>query len=370
MKKYTLTAEHRAQLAPWAEKWKAIALSTAPMGPEDREAMVAAINGQYRAAKMEPPRNIIFVSSPCILRFAGGFAAAMWHLKSGGKPEGKMSEKKQVIPYECAIVEAAMAAASDKGRVEVIHPSKHKSTDFSRWYVAHEDPTKAAHALGLGEFGMKVAAQAYDMWRGNNQWAAWAAYLSFFRHVVKLPLDYSKWEHYESACIHGGPMIMHSEFCMVSDRPETLSIDAANRPHNVEGPFCKWRDGSALYSVNGTRIPAWILEQPEKITVKIIENESNASIRRVMTDKYGAAKYMVDSGAKVIHQDDFGTLYRKEVPGDEPIVMCKVIDASVDETGTIPEYWIGVPPEMKRAKQAIAWTFDKSESEYSPDEQT
>ena len=75
-KLYELTPEHREQLKPWSDKWIATAMSTAPMTDEDREACIVAVNGMYAAAKLPPPKHIVFVPSPFVLRFAGGFAAA------------------------------------------------------------------------------------------------------------------------------------------------------------------------------------------------------------------------------------------------------------------------------------------------------
>ncbi|UXR63412.1 SLC13 family permease [Bdellovibrio bacteriovorus] len=88
MKKYTLTEEHRALLKPHADKWIANAMSTKAMDDHDREEMKKAIKGLYEAAKMTPPpeNRIVFVPSPFVARFAGGFAAAIWWLR---KNDGK-----------------------------------------------------------------------------------------------------------------------------------------------------------------------------------------------------------------------------------------------------------------------------------------
>ena len=71
MKKYKLTAEHRAQLEPWAARWIANAMSTEAMTDEDRRMMAGAVQGMYRAAKLTPPppERIVFVPSPFVLRF-------------------------------------------------------------------------------------------------------------------------------------------------------------------------------------------------------------------------------------------------------------------------------------------------------------
>lgn len=83
MKKYELTPEHCAQLKPWADRWIANAMSTAAMTDEDRIACREAVIGMYAAAKLPPPKHIVFVPSPFVLAFAGGFSAAIWHLSKG-----------------------------------------------------------------------------------------------------------------------------------------------------------------------------------------------------------------------------------------------------------------------------------------------
>lgn len=82
--KYTLTDEHRAQLAPWRDKWIANAMSTKPMDDEERVISHKATIGIYAAANLPPPR-IVFVSSPFCGRFAAGFAAAIHYMKRNGE---------------------------------------------------------------------------------------------------------------------------------------------------------------------------------------------------------------------------------------------------------------------------------------------
>ncbi len=150
---------------------------------------------------------------------------------------------------------------------------------------------------------------------------------------------------------------MHPEFCMISDRPEVLRIDDQNRPHCTTGPFCRWRDGFALYAVHGVRVPWDIIEDNSSITVKRIEAEQNAEVRRVMIGLYkggrdvggGPAAYLADSGARVVHEDKdmLGAdrrLLWKDVAGDEPIVMIDVRNSTQDPDGTWKRYQLRVDP--------------------------
>ncbi len=67
-----------------------------------------------------------------------------------------------------------------------------------------------------------------------------------------------------------------------------------------------------------------------------------------------------------LHQDDAGTLWRAEVPGDEPLVMVEVVNATPEPGGTRRVYWLRVPPGTRTAREGVAWTFGLSEEQYRP----
>jgi hypothetical protein len=77
-KQYKLLPEHEARFPEWRDKWIANAMSTKAMTEEDRELCRVAVLGMYAAAKLSPPKHIVFVPSPFVLAFAGGFSAAIW----------------------------------------------------------------------------------------------------------------------------------------------------------------------------------------------------------------------------------------------------------------------------------------------------
>ena len=251
--------------------------------------------------------------------------------------------------------------------------------DVHWWRVPHMASIVAfARRVTGGELGVLCAQWAWRMSQGGNQWSAWVAFLSFFRHVAQLPLDYSKWDHWERAAIHGGLRIMHRDFCIVSDFPETLLVDAENRPHCDTGPFCRWRDGSALYAVHGVRVPAWLVEHPERLTADHITRESNAEVRRVMLERYGADRYIRDIGAVALDASDFGTLYQVPLGDDEPLTMVRVTNSTPEPDGSYKDYWLRVHPELRpmrrgeyvghaqamTALNAVASTFGLTGREY------
>lgn len=423
MKKYSLTPEHEAQLKPWADKWTANAMSTKSMDEEERNICRKAVKELYLAANLTPPldKHIVFVPSPFVLRFAGGFAAAIWHIRKNNIPDATYDaidaataaatraatdaathdatiaatiaatyDATHAATYDAthdatyaatdaatraatraatydatraassaAIIAATRAASSaathdathtaTRGAIDdAIYAATYAATDAAI-FAAIDDATYAAtrvtrdathdatHAatyaataaatiaatsgkidkgnnwfkfpieqmkdlsfkLGLDNWGLKCAEYSYSMWQGGNQWSSWISFLTFFRYIVKLDLDYSKFEHYEQLTIHSGPRIMHEKFCMISDRPRVLKVDNKNRPHCETGPFCEWSDGSALYALNGVRVPQYIVETPGTWlnTLKVL-GETNIDVRREGLRKIPLDKLIRDTNAK------------------------------------------------------------------------
>jgi hypothetical protein len=142
--------------------------------------------------------------------------------------------------------------------------------------------------------------------------------------------------------------------------------DDQGRLHNTAGAAIQYPDGWGIWAVGGVRVNKEIIENPETITVDKIEGERNTEVRRIMIDLYGQSRYLIDSKARVLNADDYGTLYIKQVPDDEPIVMVKLINSTPEPDGTFKDYFLRVPPTMKTAREAVAWTFGKSQSQYAP----
>jgi hypothetical protein len=158
--------------------------------------------------------------------------------------------------------------------------------------------------------------------------------------------------------------------CWVSERHNRLLRDERGRLHSGSGAALSYPDGWSIWAWHGVRVSQKVIEHPEALSVTEIESEKNAEVRRVMIERFGQAKYLLSSGAKAVHQDDFGTLYRKQIEGDEPLVMVKVVNATPEPTGEFKDYFLRVPPDVQTARHAVAWTFGKAESEYEPAKET
>jgi hypothetical protein len=157
------------------------------------------------------------------------------------------------------------------------------------------------------------------------------------------------------------------EVCAI---PTVVNLDEQGRLHAASGPAFVWLDDIRVFSWHGVRVEDYVIEHPERITVADIETERNAEVRRVKIERYGLARYLADSGAREIHRDDYGVLYRREVPDEEPLVVVKVLNATPEADGSFKDYFLRVPPAMKTAREAVAWTFGKTSDDYGPEQET
>jgi hypothetical protein len=185
-------------------------------------------------------------------------------------------------------------------------------------------------------------------------WSAWDCYLTAARDILGLRLKpHGAYKHWEDAARLAGFRVMHPEFCMVCEFPDVLTKDEQNRAHNATGPSHRWMDGSELHHWHGVRVPKHVIEAPQTITMKEIDAEPNSEIRRVMTTRYGYARYIKDSGAEVVHslpENYFvrglqgAKLYRKARKDDSDVVMIAVKNSTPEPDGSIKDYMLRVDP--------------------------
>jgi hypothetical protein len=281
---------------------------------------------------------------------------------------------------------------------------------------AVDDAVRGAVDGAVGDRAIRqaVSSAISRMWTnylGGQFWVSgwwWGtAFTSFFREVCGLELSGDLWERgraYENIAESACWWYPHRDFVMACERPTAIHRELVNpnvtrgwgshRLHSNEGPAVSWPDGWGVYAVHGVRLPfakRHIVEAPHLITREEIDAEQNAEIRRVMIERYGADRYLLDSEAKIIQRDRFGLLYRKEVPDDEPIVMVRVLNSTPEPDGVMsrdeaiaifgeaahcvigadPEtrwkqYMLRCPPNIRTAHEAIAWSFNQSVDDYHP----
>ena len=119
-----------------------------------------------------------------------------------------------------------------------------------------------------------------------------------------------------------------------------------------------------------------MIEAPETITIEAIDNESNAERRRVLVERFGLDRLVREGKGTLRHEDETGRLWERPMGRvdwwrrDEPVVMVEVLNSTPEPDGSRKTYFLRVPPTMRTAKDAVAWTFAMDGAEYAPSVET
>jgi hypothetical protein len=346
--------------------WRAVAAAT---GPGGRGAAEAGVRLAYRAAGLPEPGRIVWARSPL----------EAVRLLSGGETAGALEGLPPVEPAEGlpptgrsvrdAVRNAPMAAERER-----LHTALGPTGWGDHWRATGADLWETTGPLidrvrtGIvgaladgGKEETRIRLLLLDAVLGQHD----AAWLSAFDTGPDSPL------HGLAAVARTtGWWWPYADVAVLSERPVELHRDEAGRLDRGDGPALAYADGFVLHAWRGLPVPGEFLEQLGGLTPERIRDEENAELRRVMLEHYGYDRYLEESGAKPVHRDGTGVLWRVELPGDEDVVMVEVVNSTPEPDGTSRTYWLRVPPTTRTAKEGVAWTFGLSAEAYEPLRQT
>ncbi len=250
--------------------------------------------------------------------------------------------------------------------------------------LARELVSHAVHEVAVGVLrdGRAVDEAATAMQPG--QFDALTPVLALVREVGRRPLWRSIVERDRRDALvdarlqiarSAGPWWALPGLAIVSERPATLRRDDRARLHSSSGPALAYADGTRIWAWHGVRVPPDVIEHPETITVESIDDERNAEGRRVLIERFGEERFIRSEGATVVAEDETGRLWRRAagrsrrdrwIEPDEAVVMVEVRNATPEPDGTRKTYFLRVPPNMRTAREAVAWTFAMAGEAWRP----
>lgn len=166
-------------------------------------------------------------------------------------------------------------------------------------------------------------------------------------------------------------LLFYEGIAFICEYPVHSRLDPEHRFHDETGPALKFADEFSAHFWHGRRVTRETIESPEAITVEQIEKEKNVETRSILIERYGLERFIIDSGAIKVHEDECGVLYHKVFTShdsltDEPLVVVMVDNSTPEPDGTRQRFFLRVPPTMKSAREAVAWTFGMDEDDYNP----
>lgn len=215
-----------------------------------------------------------------------------------------------------------------------------------------DSPTAAIDLIQTLDPSKKKSDILNEMCFGSMD-ISWISFYKYFNEVVGLELE--KITGLLELTQHTGWYNAYEDVVVFQHRPEYIKMDDTNRLHCENGPAIRYRDGYSIYSWHGTRIPSEWIENKKSLTPEIALTWSNIEQRRCAAEILGWDNVIQQLNSVVIDEDgdpEIGTLLEVDIPeiGREKFLRVKC--------GTGRMFCIPVPPDMKTAIEAQAWTWD------------
>jgi len=207
-----------------------------------------------------------------------------------------------------------------------------------------------------------LRANLWDNLRDSDFWGQmdmfWIAYYRYPEQY--LHVDYGElskvlqlWDTLGKSC---GWWYPYENICFVSDRPEQIHKKGVQL-HNDSGPAVLYRDGYALWFLNGVDVGELIVTTPaDQLDVNLILTAKNAEVRREIIRKIGIERVCDELKARVIDTQGDYSLLLLDLQDGRKRPYLKMLNPSI---GT---YHIeGVPPDCDTVEKAITWRNQTSE---------
>src|SRR5487761_966845 len=415
-----LTTDQLAMLPAICDQWLAHGLSTELA---DRSAAEAGIRAAYRAAKLDPPRFIIWLGSPMSGAIGQAWAPAIISRYLDAQVDDQVYAQvdDQVYAQVRAQVDDQVddqvraqvddqvraqvyAQVDDQVRAQVDDQDDAQGRDQG---YAQVDPQVDAQvrAQVRDQVGAQVGAQVYaqvgaqvddqvgaqvddqvgaqvdaqvddrlkNWYAGRIAGQHWAGWYSYFAAMAELGVKNLE-PLLEGQCEVGknaGWWWAYRGFAVVTDRPAVLCRAALGGLHAEHGPAIAYRDGWGFWAWHGRRVPRWVVESP---TLEAISREDNVEIRRCAIESMGWERFTAEllTDQRPAIAPDPGnpdqSLFLYDVPeglwgARVKLLLCT--NGSTERDGTRRRYGLTVPAHLTDPVEAAGWTAGLSKDEYS-----
>jgi hypothetical protein len=149
----------------------------------------------------------------------------------------------------------------------------------------------------------------------------------------------------------------YKNVCFLQEKPKEIHMKD-KRLHNEAGPSVLYRDGFSVYSLNGIRVPEWVVtKDPDTITKEEIFGIEDVDIRREAIGKIGI--HRIAKWGKIIDYNDHYKLIDLSLEDGKYTPYLQMKNPSIDA-----HHVEGVHPNCKTITQALAWR--NGVEKYSP----
>lgn len=218
-----------------------------------------------------------------------------------------------------------------------------------------------------GELRGELHDQLHDEMRGIHRncvsWGWRLAWIEHWLHVNTLPgiepvpADTATLARHWANMLTCHYWLPYKGVVIATDHPVDLHRDNQNRLHNPNGAAWLWADGTAVWALDGIRVPPWVIYTPDP--ARIMSDElPNTEQRRVAMAHYGWDRAIEHLNLVAVdtHPDPhMGALYRLPASvSEEPASLLLCRNASPHMDGTYADYGLLASPDANTVEQAQA----------------
>lgn len=335
----------------------------------DRAMAAAGVENCYRAAGLAPPERIIWCDGPIDL--------AQSCAETGAASAGD-NVKANIV--DDVLREAAHAidhALSRDVRTQIssvfrTRPPNLVSTAVAATVTLGDPLHRERRFAGLRRLLHRLRGAALPRWmetsfRDSSFSQHDAPPLGVFEYLREVCALHRQTDKIVSLCqlaANIGWIIPHRRVCWLVDRHSVLATDDRSRLHNAKGPALKFADGWSFYAWKGVRLPSWMIERPQEITANRIDRERDPIVRRCMIEIMTPERFIREGDAMLVSEDDTGLLWSKIWTSWDAWAAVEVTNGTPEPNGSPKHYFLQVPPTVRTARQAVAWTYGLTELEY------
>ena len=168
----SLTPAQEAQMAPWAAKWTALALSTEPA---DRPAAESSLRAMYRYARLAEP-EIVWASNP----------QEMGQILADSDTGEAVWDAVDTAVRDA--VDTAVRSAVDTAVRSAVDTAVRSAVWSAVWSAVRSALRSAVRSAVRSAMESVVRSAVRSAYDGGQNWASWTAAESYYREVCGLTL--------------------------------------------------------------------------------------------------------------------------------------------------------------------------------------
>lgn len=192
--------------------------------------------------------------------------------------------------------------------------------------------------------------------------AGWLSFYAFMREVVGLRDQTEKITGLLALAKCAGWAMPYEHTCYVSERHNVLHRDNAGRLHCLTGAAVAYPDGWSVYAVRGVRIPKEWITGRDTLDPMLALTEPNLERRGAAALIIGWDKVLAKLQPRIIDADPdphIGSLLDVDLPGEPGQKFLRA------KCGTGRDIVLRVPPTVRSAQEAGAWSYGLDTTVYN-----